>query len=82
MHGQFDLVPSENSGLSKKHRFLPKKVISYFLTANVSITQEVCILNKTCFWLLMAKAAHYGAAFTLPNNIIFMAADTFFMKGH
>ena len=29
----------------------------------------------------MTIAAHYGAAFTPPNNIIFMAADTFLMKG-
>jgi hypothetical protein len=38
--------------------------------------------NKIYFWLLMTKTAHYGTAFTLPNNIIFMAADTLFMKGH
>jgi len=28
----------------------------------------------------MAKPAHHGTAFTAPDNIIFMASDTFFMK--
>jgi hypothetical protein len=55
-------------------------VTLYFPTANDYITIESLSLNKTCFLLFMAKPAHYGTAFTVPSDIIFMTPDTLFMK--